>query len=249
MKRRTLDILFSVGGLVLAGLLLAAGLVLTGNANFAANYVHDQMAEQNIKFKTVDALTADEKKIGCLTTYAGQQLLTGKQAECQAKLIGLHMSNLGKGTYGEKYTGLSYAELGTAQAPLRTAVADANKALAAANEKVTVAKATHDPAQPALVAAAAAAQTKADAAAKELADVTAQRETVFKGESLRGVLLTAYGFGELGAKAGQAALVAYLAAVLMLVLSIFGFIHAMVTPATQAFAAPATAAGKPLVNA
>ena len=39
MKRRTLDVLFSLGGLVLAGLLLVAGLVLTANANFANNYV------------------------------------------------------------------------------------------------------------------------------------------------------------------------------------------------------------------
>ena len=36
MKRRTLDVLLSLGGLVLAGLLLVAGLVLTSNANFAA---------------------------------------------------------------------------------------------------------------------------------------------------------------------------------------------------------------------
>lgn len=249
MKRRTLDVMFSVGGLVLAGLLLIAGLVLSSNASFASTYVHDQMVEQAITFKAVDALTADEKKIECLTTYAGQQLLTGKQAECQAKLIGLHMSNMGKGVYGDKYLGLSYAELGAAQAPLRAAVTETGKALAAANEKVTVAKAKGDPALSTLEKEAAAAQTAADAKAKELADVTAQRESVFKGESLRGVLLTAYGFSELGAKAGQAALIAYLAAALMLLLSIFGFIHAKVTPGTEAFAAPDRVERKPMVNA
>ena len=46
---------------------------------------------------------------------------------------------------------------------------------------------------------------------KQLTDVTAQRETVFKGETLRGLLLTSYGFSEFGDKAGQAAIVAYLA--------------------------------------
>jgi hypothetical protein len=249
MKRKTLDIMFSVGGLVLAGLLLIAGLVLSSNASFAKTYVHDQMVDQAITFKAADALTADEKTVPCLTTYAGQQLLTGKQAECQAKLIGLHMSNMGKGVYGDKYLGLSYAELGSAQAPLRTAVTDANKVLAAANEKVTVAKANADPNLANLQKDAATAQTAADAKAKELADVTAQRESVFKGESLRGVLLTAYGFSELGGKAGQAAIIAYLAAALMLLLSVFGFIHAMVTPGTKAFAAPERSESKPMVRA
>ena len=46
MKRRTLDVMVSVGGLVLAGLLLIAGLVLTSNANFANTYVNDQLASR-----------------------------------------------------------------------------------------------------------------------------------------------------------------------------------------------------------
>jgi hypothetical protein len=52
--------------------------------------------------------------------------------------------------------------------------------------------------------------------------VSAQRETVFKGETLRGLLLTSYGFSEFGAKAGQAATVAFLASFLMLLLAIAG---------------------------
>jgi hypothetical protein len=250
MKRRTLDVLFSVGGLVLAGLLLMAGLVLTSNANFSSDYVASQLSDQKIKFKAADALTADEKTLPCLTTYAGQDLTTGKQAECYANYIGVHVSNLGKGTYGDKYTGMTYAELGGAQGAVRPVVAEAGKALAAANEKVTLAKASGDPALPALQTQAAAAQATSDAATKELGDVTAQRETVFKGESLRSMLLTAYGFGELGTKAGQAATVVYLAAALMLLLSIFGFIHAWMTPRTEAFAAPESARStRPMVNA
>ena len=54
--------LFSIGGLGLAVLLLVAGIVLTSNANFANNYVHDQLAQQNITFKTADTLTDEEKK-------------------------------------------------------------------------------------------------------------------------------------------------------------------------------------------
>ena len=73
---------------------------------------------------------------------------------------------------------------------------------------------------------------------KQLTDATSARETVFKGETLRGLLLTSYGFSEFGTKAAQAATVAYLASGLMLILALFGFIHAFVTPKTKAFAAP-----------
>ena len=38
---------------------------------------------------------------------------------------------------------------------------------------------------------------------KQLADTTASRETVFKGETLRGLLLTSYGFSEFGTKAAS----------------------------------------------
>ena len=53
MRRRTLDILFSAGGVLLAGLLLAIGVVLTSNASFANNYVTTQLTQQQITFPTV----------------------------------------------------------------------------------------------------------------------------------------------------------------------------------------------------
>ncbi len=73
---------------------------------------------------------------------------------------------------------------------------------------------------------------------KQLTDLTAARETVFKGETLRGLLLTSYGFSEFGAKAAQAATVAYVASGVMFLLALFGLCHAAVTPKTKAFAAP-----------
>ena len=178
MKRRTLDILFSVGGLVLAGLLLVAGLVLTANANFANNYVTDQLSQQNITFKTADTLTDEEKQSRCLVEYAGQKLTTGKQAECYANnFIGLHL----KSTAGGK----TYADLGVPQSraarPGRRRPEDQRRRTWPTCRSSST-------------------------------DVTAQRETVFKGETLRGLLLTSYGFSEFGTKAGQAATVAYLAA-------------------------------------
>jgi len=201
MKRRTLDILFSIGGLVLAGLLLVAGLVLTSNANFANTYVTSQLTQQNITFKPAAALTAEEKQSTCLVQYAGQKLTTGKQAECYAnEFIGLHLKSTADGK--------TYADLGAPQTALR--------------QQVTQAQQTNAP-------------NLADLQ-QQLADITAQRDTVFKGETLRGLLLTSYGFSEFGAKAAQAATVAYLAAALMALLAIIGFIHAFVIPRNRAFA-------------
>ena len=202
MKRRTLDILFSIGGAGIAALLLIAGIVLSANASFATTYVADQLAQQNITFKTAQTLTDEEKQIPCLVQYAGQQMTTGKQAECYANnFIGLHL----KSTAGGK----TYAELGVPQAELRTKIAEAQKT------------------NPAAVADLQ----------KQLTDITAQRETVFKGETLRGLLLTTYGFSEFGTKAAQAATVAYSAAALMLLLALAGITHALLTPATVPFAA------------
>ena len=202
MKRRTLDLLFSTGGLLLAGLLLVAGIVLTSNATFANTYVGDQLGAQNITFKAAAQLTDEEKQLPCLTEYAGQKLTTGKQAECYANYIGVHLKSTADGK--------TYAEIGTVQTALRAKIAEAQK--------------TNDP-------------QLADLQ-KQLTQATADRETVFKGETLRGLLLTSYGFSEFGAKAGQAATVAYLAAALLALLGIAGFIHALRTPATKGFAVP-----------
>jgi len=202
MKRRTLDILVGLGGVALAGLLLIAGLVLTSNANFANDYVKTQLSEQQITFKTAGTLTAEEKQSACLVQYAGQQLTTGKQAECYAnEFIGLHLKSIAGGK--------TYAQIGDMQTDLKAQIAALPK---------------DDP---------AAANLQ-----KQLTDLTAQRETVFKGETLRGLLLTSYGFSEFGAKAAQAALVAYLAAGLLLLLGIAGLVHAAATPRSKGFAVP-----------
>ena len=203
MKRRTLDFLFSIGGLGLAVLLLVIGIVLTSNANFANDYVRDQLGAQNITFTPADQLADEEAKVACLVENAGKKLTSGKQAECYAnEYIGLHLKNMAGGK--------TYADLGEPQSQLREQVAQAQQ--------------TNDPALADLQ--------------QQLAEVSAQRETVFKGETLRGLLLTSYGFSEMGAKAGQAATVMYLGAALLLLLSLAGLVHAFRTPPSQAFAAP-----------
>src|SRR5436305_2490077 len=122
MQRRTLDIIFSAGGMALAGLLLIVGLVMTSNANFAKSYVHDQLAQQKITFTKASALKPEEKKAACIVKYAGQQLTTGKQAECFAnEYVGLHLKTI------PNASGKTYAELGDVQTDLRTQIADATK--------------------------------------------------------------------------------------------------------------------------
>jgi len=203
MRRRTLDIIFSIGGLGLAALLLLIAAVLTSNANFADNYVKDQLSQQQIRFKTADTLTDEEKAAPCLVKYAGQELSTGKQAECYANdFIGLHVKTSGKGR--------TYAEIGDDQTVLRAQITAAGGAAAAPDLQ------------------------------KQLTDLTTTRETVFKGETLRGILLTSYGFSELGNKAAQAATVIYLGVILLALLSIAGFVHALVTPKSKGFAVPET---------
>lgn len=209
MKRRTLDILFSAGGLGLAALLVVVGVVMTSNANFSERYVTDQLKQEKITFKTADTLTAEEQQAPCLRQYAGLALTTGKQAECYAnQFIGLHVKTTASGQ--------TYAQLGDVQTALRAQIATAT--------------ANGDPAVADLN--------------KQLTDVNNQRDTLFKGETLRGILLTSYGFSVLGTKAAQAATVIYLGALLLTLLSIAGFVHALVTPKNRAFAAPDLVRGR-----
>ena len=204
MKRRTLDLMFSVGGLIVAGLLLVMGVVLTSNANFAKDYTESQLAAQQITFKTADKLT-DAEKAGapCAIGYAGQELRTGKQAECYSKYIGVHVAQTAEGR--------TYATQGDFVNGLKAELASAQKA---------------DPQDPAKIA---------DLNSRITAS-TAARETLFKGETLRGLLLTSYGFSVFGTKGGEAANVAYLVGGLMLILSLAGLYHAYKTPRSKAFA-------------
>ncbi len=190
MKRRTLDLIFSVGGLLAAVLILVLGLVLQNQANFAKNYVHDQLAQQKIVFTPAAALKADEND-PCLKTYAGQPLVTGAQAQCYANhYIGVHVTLVNGGkTYSE-----TSAQARALQAQL-AALPDQSSAQAKQ-----------------LAAQVAATQAKAT--------------TLFQGETLRGLLLTSYGFSIFGERAQQAAWVCYLLALVLFLASVAGFIHA-----------------------
>lgn len=80
--------------------------------------------------------------------------------------------------------------------------------------------------------AAVDAAKEANASEAEIADlqakadaITGQRNTLFKGETLRGLLLTAFAWATVGRIAGYAAIAAFLAGGVMLVLVVLGLWH------------------------
>ena len=212
MKRRTLDFIFAGGGLILAVLLLVLGFVLADQASFAKDYVKEQLGEQKITFKEADKLTEEEKnwkpESTCLTKYAGELMETGKQAECYANyFIALHMrtSAANAAVDGTKmgWDNETYATMGNVRSGISAEIAKAKEA-GKTDE-------------------AAALQKKLDVA-------TSLRSTFQTGETLRGLLLTSYGFSIFGEKAAQVSNVVYIIGGLLIVLSVAGFIHAIMTP-------------------
>ena len=63
------------------------------------------------------------------------------------------------------------------------------------------------------------------------AELVALVNTVFKGETLRGLLLNAYAFDTMATVAGIGAIIAFLGAAVMALLTVLGFRHARVAPA------------------
>jgi hypothetical protein len=80
-------------------------------------------------------------------------------------------------------------------------------------------------------------QTYSQLSAKALADpnnteLAGQVATVFKGETLRGLLLNAYGFWKMGQIVWIGAIVSFAGAALLLILSLFGIWHLRRAPET-----------------
>src|SRR5690349_2041323 len=66
-------------------------------------------------------------------------------------------------------------------------------------------------------------------------------DTVFRGETLRGMLLNAYAFGTMGRIAAFASIAAFAGAAVLLVLALLGMRHLRRTPAEAVLGAPAGA--------
>lgn len=81
-------------------------------------------------------------------------------------------------------------------------------------------------------------QTYAQLSAKSLANPNDQQlaglvQTVFRGETLRGLLLNAYAFWQMGTIALYGAIVSFVGAALMLILSALGFLHLRRVPVEE----------------
>ena len=180
MRRKTFDVLMTSGGAVVAVVLLVAGALLMWGYTFANGYVHDQLAAQKIVFPPAGSAALASPEISpYLTQYAGQQLVTGPQAEAYANhFIAVHLKEVAGGK--------TYAQ----------------------------------------VSAAALAQPGNTT-------LKAQAQTLFQGETLRGLLLSAYGFWTFGQIALFAGIAAFALAGVMLMLVLLGLVHARRTPENE----------------
>jgi len=95
--------------------------------------------------------------------------------------------------------GATYSELGTPQRAARAAVTAAKEA--------------------------GKSQAEIDALQKTVDDLTAQRNTLFTGETLRGLLLSAFAWSKVGVIAGIAAIGAFIAAGVTAILVVLGAFH------------------------
>ncbi|MFZ0994744.1 MAG: hypothetical protein WAO09_02015 [Candidatus Dormiibacterota bacterium] len=176
--------------------LVVAGALLMWGAVFTTNQVHNQLAKQAIYFPAAAAFA--HAKAGTeitpgmkpyLLKYAGQEVLTGAQAEAYADhFIAVHLSEM---PYSGVYSKVSAASMAN----------PTNAALAA------------------------------------------EVQTVFRGTTLRSMLLQAYAFGTLGSIAFLASIISFVLAGLMLVLSVFGFAHMRQVPVEKEVFAPAARKG------
>lgn len=187
VTRRRIDHLLIAAGFVATVVLAVAGGLLTWGANFAGDYVSDELRAQNISFPPAEAL--EEEGRDDLVKYAGQQVDRGEEAEAYASYIQGHVDNVAGG--------LTYAEIPDRAA--KTALQEAIDAGAPAEEIAEL--------------------------EQEATTLSQQRDTVFKGEMLRGTLLNAYAWSTMGEIAGIAAIAAFVTAGVMLVLSLAGVFH------------------------
>jgi hypothetical protein len=98
----------TIGTTVLAIVVLVLGLVVHNQADFAHDYLHDQLAGQGITFTPTAGLMPAQQKIPCLIANAGKPLLTGAQAQCYAKYqIGIDLTTVdgGKTYFQAHYNG------------------------------------------------------------------------------------------------------------------------------------------------
>src|SRR5215468_10411644 len=172
MRRKTFDKLLGWIGASLGIVLLGMGGLLLWGSTYVHNTVQSQLAAQQITFPPASAFAHPKaggeitpSMIPSVSQYAGQQLVTGQQAQSYAdNFIAVHIANM---TGGQTYAQLSA------------------KALANPND------------------------TK----------LAGQVATVFKGETLRAILLNAFGWWKVSQITFIASIVAFAAGGLALLVA------------------------------
>jgi hypothetical protein len=167
--------LVAIAGFALAAILFVAGGLLLWGSTYTHNMVHNQLAAQQIYFPPKAAFAHPKagteitpSMVPSVSQYAGQQLVTGQQAQSYAdNFIAVHIANM---TGGKTYAQLSSA--------------------AQANPNDT--------------------------------KLAAQVATVFKGETLRSILLNAFGWWKVSQITYIASLIAFGLGGLTLIASLFG---------------------------
>jgi hypothetical protein len=162
MRRNSSRILLTAVSAALAGVLLIAGSLLLWGSAYVHNTVQGQLAAQQITFPPASAFAHAKagteitpSMIPSVSQYAGQQLLTGQQAEAYADhFIAVHITDMAGGK--------TYSQLST-------------ESLAQPNN----------------------------------AQLSGLVSTVFKGETLRSMLLNAYGWWKISQITYIISLVAY----------------------------------------
>jgi len=171
MRRRAFDAALSSVGAVLTVALIVAGALLMWGAVFTSNQVRSQLAAQRIFFPAANSPALKGPVYKLARPYAGEEVLTGAQAEAYAN--GKILPDLNRIAGGKTYAQLSAESL-----------AHPNNA----------------------------------ALAGEVA-------AVFKGTTLRGLLLEAYGYGMFGQIAFIASIASFVLAAVMLLLTTLGLAH------------------------
>jgi hypothetical protein len=110
MRRNTFDKLLGTVGIILGVVLLAVGGLMLWGSTYIHNQVTSQLAAQQVYFPPASAFAHPKagteitpSMIPSVSQYAGQQLLTGQQAEAYANnFIAVHLREIGGGkTYSE----------------------------------------------------------------------------------------------------------------------------------------------------
>jgi len=122
MKRKTLDLILTAGGAGLMVICVIAGVLLLWGSSFASNEVHNQLAQQQVYFPPASAFahpTGHEVRATMrpyLEQYAGQEVLTGAQAQAYAThFIRIHLSEMPYGGVYAKVSAAAIAKPTTAQ--------------------------------------------------------------------------------------------------------------------------------------